>query len=208
MVLAAGLGRRLRPLTDRVPKPLIAVGAETLLDRALGDVARLGMSGPQQVAVNAHHLADQIVTAVGGRAHILVESRLLGTAGTIVALVDWIDGRDVVILNGDAYRAGSPITTLLAGWDGERTRLLVVADTDRPDFDGKWRFAGASLLPGHQVTELTRRLTDVEGTLGLYEHVWRQAHHNGDLELHEYPGTFIDCGTPTDYASAKQHAMR
>ncbi|MGH3545990.1 MAG: nucleotidyltransferase family protein [Mycobacteriales bacterium] len=208
IVLAAGLGRRLRPLTDRVPKPLMHVGAQTLLDRALADVAALGLTGPEQVTVNAHHLADQIVAAVGDRGHLLVEPQLLGTAGTIAALEEWIGDRDAVICNGDAYRAGAPLTPLLAGWGGERTRLLVVADPTRADFDGKWRFAGASLLPARQVCELARRLTGTEQTPGLYEHVWRDAWRSGTLELCDYPGTFIDCGTPADYAAANRHARQ
>ena len=206
VVLAAGAGRRLRPLTDRLPKPLVPVGNVTLLDRTLADVTQLGLAGPEQVVVNTHHLADQIVAAVGNRTRIFAEPRLLGTAGTIAALADWIDGRDVVILNADAYRVGAPITTLLSDWDGQRPRLLVVADPARADFDGQWRFAGASLLPARYVVELVRSLTGVKGTPGLYERVWREAWLSGELEISEYPGTFIDCGTPADYAAANRHA--
>ncbi len=207
VVLAAGVGRRLRPLTDRLPKPLCQVGNVSLLDRVLGDVAQLGLSGPEQVVVNAHHLADQIVDAVGDRAHIFVEPHLLGTAGTVAALASWIDGRDVAIFNGDAYRAGPAVTSLTTGWDGQRPRLLVVTDPARADFDRRWRFAGVSLLPARHVMELAQSLTGADETPGLYEHVWRRAWLSGELEFSEYSGTFIDCGTLADYLAANQHAL-
>ena len=60
MIFAAGLGTRMRPLTDRLPKPLIPVGGRTLLDRAL-DLGRDAGAGP--VVVNTHYLGDQIAAA-------------------------------------------------------------------------------------------------------------------------------------------------
>ncbi|MBV6657392.1 MAG: NTP transferase domain-containing protein, partial [Devosiaceae bacterium] len=57
MVLAAGLGTRMRPLTDTKPKPLIEVGSVTLLDRVLGSFATAGVT---QAVVNTHYLPDQI----------------------------------------------------------------------------------------------------------------------------------------------------
>ncbi|MGI8648197.1 MAG: nucleotidyltransferase family protein [Mycobacteriales bacterium] len=210
VILAAGEGKRLRPLTDRQPKPLLWVGDQTLLDRALANAAALGLNGAQQVAVNVHHLAEQIVSAVGSRAHILREPRLLGTAGTVAALAEWVDGRDLAIFNADAYRSDGSIAPLLAGWSGAHPRLLVIDDPARADFDGHWRFAGVSLLPNRYVVELVRALPRLsEGTTpGLYEHVWRPTHERGELELVPYPGIFIDCGTPADYAAAQCHAAQ
>ncbi len=210
VILAAGEGKRLRPLTDRQPKPLLRVGDQTLLDHAFADAAALGLTGAPQVAVNVHHLAEQIVSAVGSRAHILREPRLLGTAGTIAALAEWVDGRDLAIFNADAYRSGGSIAPLLAGWNGAHPRLLVIDEPARADFGGRWRFAGVSLLPNRYVVELARALPRLsEGaTPGLYEHVWRSAHERGELDLVPYPGTFIDCGTPDDYSAAQRHAAR
>jgi hypothetical protein len=64
VVLAAGEGRRLRPLTRDTPKALCPVGNVPLLERALAAVASLGFVGPDVVAVNAWYRADQIVRAV------------------------------------------------------------------------------------------------------------------------------------------------
>jgi len=73
IVLAAGRGERLRPLTDETPKPLLEIGGTTLLDAALARVAAAVPLSPRDVAVNAHWLAEQIVAAVGDRAHVSVE---------------------------------------------------------------------------------------------------------------------------------------
>src|SRR5437764_2852357 len=102
LVLAAGRGERLRPLTDATPKPLLHVGGTTLLDAALERVGAAVPMSRDHVAVNAHWLADQIVAAVGDRAHVSIEMPVaLGTAGAVGALREWLAGRDVLIANSD-----------------------------------------------------------------------------------------------------------
>jgi mannose-1-phosphate guanylyltransferase/MurNAc alpha-1-phosphate uridylyltransferase len=211
VVLAAGEGRRLRPLTTLRPKPLCPLGASTGLDDALGRLAAAGFTGPADVAVNAHHLAEQVTAAVGDRAFLSVEQpQALGTAGALGALRGWLDGRAVVVSNADAYLAGpdpagpdlagpdpagdDPLGRLLDGWTGERPRLLTVRDPERGDF-GDLRFAGLSLLPAAAAALLRPEPT------GLYEAVWR----DGEPELVEFGGTFVDCGTPRDYLDANLH---
>jgi NDP-sugar pyrophosphorylase family protein len=189
-VLAAGRGERLRPLTDLRPKPLCPVGNVTLLDRNLA-VAGAVADG---VAVNAYYLADQIVAAVGDRAHVVRQAESLGTAGPLGLLRPWLDGRDVLVLNADAYRPGD-LTSFVGEWDRERVRLLVVHDPDRGDF-GPWRFAGASLHPWPVVADLPAE------PAGLYEAVWRHV----EPELVPWDGPFVDCGTVRDYLAANMHA--
>lgn len=200
VVLAAGKGRRLAPLTTLRPKPLCPVGNRTLLDRTLDRLAALGFQGPDQVAVNAHHHANQLVAAVAGRAHVSVEQPIaLGTAGAIAALRDWIAGRDVLVCNADAYLSDVDTGDLLRGWSGERTRLLVTDDETRGDFDD-WRFAGMSLLPARAALALEPVPS------GLYEVNWRSAWQESTLELVAFAGVFVDCGTPADYLAANLHA--
>jgi len=200
VVLAAGEGVRLRPLTARLPKALCPVGNVPLLDLALDRLARLGLTGPAGVAVNACYLRDQIVAAVAGREHLSVEPgpRPLGTSGGLARLRDWIDGRDVLVTNADAYLAGGDLSPLTAGWDARTVRLLGVAG-GRPEF-GRHRFAGASLLPWHRVATLTEEPSDLVRT------VWRPAEAAGELTVVEYPGTYLDTGTPPDYLAANLHA--
>ena len=196
LVLAAGRGERLRPLTDETPKPLLRVGEATLLDAALARVGAVVPVAPTSVAVNAHWLAEQIVCYVDGRAHVSVEQpEALGTAGAVGAIRDWLDGRDLLIANGDVWWDGSPdLDAFVAGWDHARPRLLVVADNDRPDFEGRWRFAGLSLLPA----AVAAGLEPVPS--GLYELVWSRM----PIDLVPAGITFIDCGTPEDLERARR----
>ncbi|WP_405105984.1 NTP transferase domain-containing protein [Micromonospora sp. NBC_01405] len=209
VVLAAGEGTRLRPLTERLPKALCPVGNTPLLDRALARLAGLGLSGPARVAVNACYLGDQVVAHVGGRAHLSVEpGDPLGTAGGVANLRDWIAGRGVLVGNADAYLAdpaaapGPDVAALLAGWDGETVRLLGLPADDPAapgTFDGH-RFVGFSLLPWRLVRGLPVEPGD------LVRAVWRPAEAAGALTVVPYRGTFYDTGTPADYLAANLHA--
>jgi len=190
VVLAAGTGSRLRPLTSLRPKPLCPVGNVALLDRNLAVAAEVS----DAVAVNARYLAEQVIAHVGTRARVSHEPFDLGTAGALGYLRPWLDGRDVLVLNGDAYRPGS-LAGFVDGWDGERVRLLVVRDEARGDF-GPWRFAGASLHPWSVVRDIPAERN------GLYELVWRHA----EPELVAWDGAFLDCGTVRDYLDANMHA--
>lgn len=198
VVLAAGRGTRLRPLTDLLPKPLCPVGGVPLVDHALGRVvSALGRPvAPAYVAVNAHHLAERLVAHVGGRVHVSREEpAALGTAGALGRLRGWVDGRDVLVANADAI-TDADVSGLLTGWDRARIRLGVVEEPTRADFEGRWRYAGLAAMPWRDV----RGLSAVPS--GLYEVSWRQALAEGRVEWWPLAGTFVDCGTPSDYLRA------
>jgi MurNAc alpha-1-phosphate uridylyltransferase len=199
VILAAGEGRRLRPLTVGTPKALCPVGNTALLDRALDSVAPLGFASPDRLAVNACYLGEQVVAHVGDRAHLSVEpGEPLGTAGGLGNLKPWIDGRAVLVGNADAYLAGAPIDAILDGWDGSHARLLGVPGP--PDEFGGHRFAGFSLLPWDLVAGLTAEPAD------LVRAAWRPAERAGRLRVIPYRGTYLDTGTPRDYLAANLHA--
>jgi len=195
VVLAAGLGTRLRPLTTLRPKALCPVGNVTLLDDALsGSAPHVG-----ELAVNAHHLAEQVVAHVGDRAHVQVEQpEPLGTAGALGRMRDWIGGRDVLLTNADTYLPDG-LDPLVNGWDGVRCRLLVTPADGDADFEGH-QYIGACLLPWLLVRDLSPEPS------GLYEVLWRAEHDAGRLDLVPTSGTAIDCGTPADYLRANLHA--
>ena len=208
VVLAAGEGQRLRPLTELLPKALCPVGNVALLDRALARLAGLGLTGPDSVAVNAAYLADQVVRHVGDRAHLSVEpDGPVGTSGGVGRLKSWIDGRGALVGNADAYLAdptrepGKDIAALLDGWDGETVRMLTkpTLPGTTGGFSGR-RFTGFSLLPWRYIRDLTTEQSDLVRT------VWRPAEAEGTLELVHYDGVYIDTGTPADYLRANLHA--
>lgn len=191
VVLAAGLGTRLRPLTTLVPKALCPVDNVPLVDLALERLRRVTGS----VAVNVHAGREQMEQHLQGRAHLSIEiDRPLGTAGGLARLRDWIDGRPVLVTNADAWHRFD-LGRLVDGWDGERERLLVVHAPARPDF-GPWRYTGAALLPWSDVARLH------EEPSGLYEVLWRDLERESRLDLVPVDGPFIDCGTPRDYLLA------
>jgi NDP-sugar pyrophosphorylase family protein len=203
VVLAAGEGLRLRPLTAIRPKALCPIGNVPLLDLALARLPDLGLAGSAKVAVNACYLADQVVDAVGARARLSVEPgpAPLGTAGALGALRDWIDGRGVLVGNADTYLDGAGLAPLLAGWDGRSTRLLGVPTSpdDRFRF-GAHRFAGYSLLPWHRVAGLPAEPAELVKT------VWRPAEAAGELTVVRHRGTYLDTGTPAGYLAANLYA--
>jgi NDP-sugar pyrophosphorylase family protein len=104
MILAAGEGRRLRPITETLPKALVEVGGRPLIDYALATVAR---SGVTDVIINLHHHGDQIRAHVGNgtrfgvRVQYSDERTLLGSGGGIVHARSLLGDERFVTLNAD-----------------------------------------------------------------------------------------------------------
>ena len=188
VALGAGAGTRMRPLTLLRPKVLCPVGDEALIDHALGRLSTV----TDDVAVNVHVSQPALLRHLDGRAHLSVEAgEALGTAGGIGNLRDWIDGRAVVVVNGDTWCPGS-LAPLVDGWDGATIRILVAGDEP---FGPTARIAG-SLLPWDVVADLPTTPS------GLWEVSWRQAHADGRVESVHHLGPFVDCADPIDYLRA------
>lgn len=151
MVLAAGLGTRMRPLTDTKPKPLIEVAGRTLLDRALDNFEAAGV---QTVVVNAHYFADQIEAHMNARAasgaaarYVISDERaeLLETGGGVAKALPLLDGETLLIANADNLWLDGPentIARLAAEWDPERmdALLLVIDRAEAAGYDGAGDF--------------------------------------------------------------------
>jgi NDP-sugar pyrophosphorylase family protein len=195
VVLAAGAGDRLRPLSLLRPKPLCPVDNEPLLDHALGRLARV----TSDVAVNLHHGREAIAEHLAGTGvHLSYEDpEPLGTAGALGQLRTWIDGRAVAVLNADTWCPGS-IAPALDGWDRERVRLLVVdGPDDRLHADS---IVAGALLPWSEVAPLAPEPT------GLYEVSWGRLAADDRIDVLPWPGPCIDCGTPARYLAANMAA--
>ena len=188
VVLAAGAGSRLAPLTDECPKALCPVGGRPLVDLAVERLTPV----TDAVAVNLHHGREALADHLGDRVHLSVEAdRALGTAGALGALHRWIDGRAAVVVNADAWCAGG-IEALVADWDGATVRLLVPGGGP---FGPTSPVAGA-LMPWSEIEPL------VAEPSGLYEVSWRRAAAARRLQVVPYDGPFVDCGTPAQYLQA------
>lgn len=192
VVLAAGEGVGLRPLSRVRPKPLCPVGGQALLDLALARARQLTGA----VAVNVHHCRELIEAHLAGRVHVSVEAgEALGTAGALAHLRDWIDGRDVLVLNADCWAPG-PLAPFAAGWDRERVRLLVAGDDRLRPPERPANLLAGSFMPWAEVA----RLEPVPS--GLWEASWRHRQAEGRLDVARWDGPCIDCGTPARYLAA------
>ena len=130
MILAAGEGRRLRPLTDHTPKPLIQVGGKVMLDYALDQLAAVGV---MRCVVNTYHLADQVQEHVKGRTNpeviISHETTLLDTGGGIMKALPHFEGEPFFVLNADIWWRDtdhSSLTQLNQFWDSSQMDALLL----------------------------------------------------------------------------------
>lgn len=123
MILAAGLGTRMRPLTDTMPKPLVPVAGKPLLDHVLD---RLAEAGVTKAVVNVHYLPDQIVRHVASREKPCVtisdeRDEVLGTGGGVVKALPLLGDAPFYHLNADTM------------WiDGVQPNLLRLAEAFDP----------------------------------------------------------------------------
>jgi MurNAc alpha-1-phosphate uridylyltransferase len=123
MVLAAGMGTRMRPLTERKPKPLVEVAGKPLIDHVLD---RLAEAGVARAVVNVHHFAEQIEKHLTSRAKpkiVISDERglLLGTGGGVVKALPALGDAPFFLINSDTI------------WiDGVQPNLLALAQTFDP----------------------------------------------------------------------------
>ncbi|HEU5482365.1 MAG TPA: nucleotidyltransferase family protein [Sphingomicrobium sp.] len=132
MVLAAGLGKRMRPLTASRPKPLIEVAGKPLLDHLL---EKLRTSGVEKIVVNVHYLADAVEAHLANNSHGLkVEisderGLLLETGGGMVRAGPLIDCDPFLAVNSDTLWIDGPADTLrllASHWDGDKMDALLL----------------------------------------------------------------------------------
>ncbi|WFP63531.1 nucleotidyltransferase family protein [Mesorhizobium sp. WSM4904] len=136
MVLAAGLGKRMRPITDTMPKPLVKIAGKTLLDWGLDSLEAAGVT---RAIVNVHYLPEQIIAHVAGRRApkiVISDEReaLLESAGGIVKALPLLGSEPFYIINADTFwiDSGEPSLDRLAlAWDAARMDiLLMLTDLD------------------------------------------------------------------------------
>mgnify|MGYP002777083191 CR=1 FL=1 len=218
MVMAAGLGKRMRPLTATRPKPLIEVGGKSLLDRALDGVAAAGVA---HAVVNAHYFADQIEAAVNARAapaHIDVSderAQLLETGGGIVNALPLLQGDAFYTINADNMWIDGPVDTLrllASRWDPAAmdALLLLVPLARAHGYEGRGDFhmdglgrltprAGLKMAPfvysGVQI--ISRHLFDGEPVEPFTMwRAWNKALASARMFGLSHPGLWFHVGTP------------
>lgn len=131
MVLAAGLGKRMRPVTDTLPKPLVQVGGRALIDHALDRVADAGIA---TAVVNVHYLADLIEAHLQsrGRPNVVISDErreLLETGGGVKRALPLLGEKPFVLLNSDSLwidGTRSNLVRLIEAWQPDRMDILLL----------------------------------------------------------------------------------
>jgi MurNAc alpha-1-phosphate uridylyltransferase len=224
MILAAGRGERMRPLTDTVPKPLIAVAGRSMLDRAMD---RLQEHEIRNLVINVHHLGEQIAAHVGAaRAHIVREDRPLETGGSVKNALPLLGEEPFFVLNGDSLWTDGAVPMLKrmeAAWDPARMDALLLlhplADaigreaSDRGDYfldgSGKARHRGAEpaapyLFASVSICDARLFRSSPDGPFSLVQ-LWHRAQAAGHLYGLVHDGRWFHVGTP--HALTEAEAM-
>src|SRR5262245_44092531 len=225
MVLAAGMGTRMRPLTDTLPKPLVQVAGKALIDHVLD---RLADAGVETAVVNVHHMADQIERHLKGRTRPRIEisderAGLLDTGGGVVKALPRLGDKPFFHMNSDTLWIEGVTPNLVrlgAQFDpGAMDILLLLASTtasisyeSRGDFamapDGKLRrraerevapfiYAGAAVLDPAQFADAP------QGKFSL-NRMFDRAIERGRMHGMRLEGTWMHVGTPAAIAAAEQ----
>jgi MurNAc alpha-1-phosphate uridylyltransferase len=217
MVLAAGLGQRMRPITERIPKPLVQVGGKTLLDHCLDKLAAARVT---RAVVNVHYLADQIVAHVATRRAPQVtisdeRDQLLDTGGGVVKAMPLLGDAPFFHVNADTLWLDGVrpnLAQLAALFDHERmdALLLLASATHSIGYDGRGDFLMApngqlKRRPEREVAPfvyagaaiLSPRLFQnaPQGPFSLVK-LFRQAEDAGRLYGMRLDGLWMHVGTP------------
>ena len=146
MVLAAGFGVRLRPITDTTPKPLVDVLGRSLIDRTID---RLSDAGVERVVVNTHHLGEKIHAHLGKRESPEIdfspEQEILETGGGIARALEKFNAEAFFACNGDTLWLNGTqdaLKRMLKHWDGDKMDALLMlhSTVDAYGYDGKGDF--------------------------------------------------------------------
>lgn len=164
MVMAAGLGTRMRPLTSDRPKPLVKVAGKTLIDHTLD---RLVAAGVTLAVVNVHYKADMVKEHLAKRRDIEIvfseeSDALLGTGGGVVKALPQLGSDPFFVVNSDTVwveNVGHALDRMIARWDGDKmdALLLLASMVTALGFEGPGDFNMDSM--GHITRVAEGRLT-------------------------------------------------
>jgi MurNAc alpha-1-phosphate uridylyltransferase len=223
MVLAAGLGLRMRPITENLPKPLVEVAGRTMLDRALD---RLEAFGIERAVVNSHYLADLIAAHLAARAtqvtEISHEETVLDTGGGVACALARLGNDPFFVVNADIVwlDGGTPaLDRLAAAWnDGDMDALLLVHGTAKAfgyrgpgDYDvdqiGRMRRRAERDVAPYVFTGIQilhpRLFADVPSGAFSLNLLYDRAERAGRLHAIVHDGEWFHIGTPAALAESE-----
>ncbi len=223
MLLAAGLGTRMRPLSNETPKPMLPLGGRALIDLALD---RLADAGVRDVVVNTHFKADRLEAHLAARnetprIHIHHEDELLETGGGVRAALSLLGDDPFFVVNGDSVWLDGPSPALgrmAQAWDDDIDVLLlfhrtyqVQAEVGLGDFvldplGAVRRPKELEIVPylyaGLQILRPSFVATAEPGRFSM-NMLWDRAIEAGRLRAIVHDGLWFHLSTPTDLADAE-----
>jgi MurNAc alpha-1-phosphate uridylyltransferase len=216
MILAAGRGERLRPITDALPKALVEVGGESLLERHLKAVRAAGV---RQVVINLGWLGEQIRERVGTGANYGLQvaysdegDNVLETGGGIHNALPLLGDQPFLVVNADIYTdIMPPVLPLAEDVDGHLVLVPTPAHKARGDFDLDGQRIGNSDSPAFTFSGIAVYRPEffagcARGRFALAP-MLRRAAGAGRLSGEVYAGTWIDAGTPERLAELNRSLM-
>lgn len=223
-VLAAGLGTRMRPLTDTLPKPLVRLGGRPLIDHVLD---RLAAAGVTRAVVNAHYRADQLIEHLESRTapEIVVSDErdaLLDTGGGVVRALPLLGNAPFLIHNSDSVwieGVGCNLKRLLDAWNAETMDSLMLLGTEPMSlgYDGDGDFLmdangritrrqpgriAPFVFTGVSIAHPRMFAGEAQGRFSL-NRVWDKAIASGRLYGIRLEGLWMHVGTPEALAEAE-----
>ena len=162
-LLAAGVGSRLRPITDTIPKCMVPIDGQPMLDIWLDAFDRAGVD---EVLVNLHHLPDVVRDHLDARAdtpivHTFFEPELVGSAGTLAANRAWVEGEDLFLACYADNLTDFDLSSLVkAHQEHGAIATLTVFHSERPsaggvmELDATGTVVGFEEKPAHPVSDL------------------------------------------------------
>ncbi|MDC0998260.1 nucleotidyltransferase family protein [Rhodospirillaceae bacterium] len=130
MILAAGLGKRMLPLTERIPKPMLVISGLTILDRAIEHLLKAGV---KKIVINTSHLAakleEHIIRRSDSRLVLSTEEELLETGGGVRRALPSLGKEAFYVINGDSVWVDgmkSPLLRLAETWDANQMDVLLM----------------------------------------------------------------------------------
>jgi MurNAc alpha-1-phosphate uridylyltransferase len=223
MVLAAGYGTRLRPVTDQTPKPLVPVAGRPMIDYALDHLRRYGI---EEIVINVSHLREQLIAHLarcrGLTIRISDEPEPLETGGGLLKALPLLGDQAFFTINSDILwtdEGQNALDRLAAAWDESRMDVLLLVQSKakafgydrgedhlfvRPENTVGWDAAGAPYVVAGIGILHPRLFQGLSPGKFSVKMLWREAMSNGRLVCLPHRGRWFQTGTRADIALAEK----
>jgi N-acetyl-alpha-D-muramate 1-phosphate uridylyltransferase len=227
MVLAAGYGIRLKPLTDRMPKPLIPVAGRPMIEYALDKLRAYGI---KEVIINVSHLKDQLTSYLSVFHDLTIkiseEAEPLETGGGLKKALPLFGGNPVFTINSDIIwtdEAESALDRLTRNWDDAKMDFLLLAQPKAKAIGHDRGEDHLFIKPGNTLDWNEREAPYIIAGIGIMHPrvlfnapdgkftvkiLWREALKQNRLACLPHHGQWFQTGTIEDIKTAEKHLMR